>query len=112
ATRIPDDGEPTGTGGGRRPGPAASAPAFVQRDACRSVGIGSVQGSVRRRGSKPDRQAERAELVTSVLTFELPRAQDMSIAEADIAPGEGDTELQVADQRFLVDAAAVPEGVA
>ena len=46
------------------------------------------------------------------LHFELARAVYVRITQTRFPPCRGDTPLQVADERFLIDATAVSEGVA
>ena len=62
--------------------------------------------------SEPHRETDGPEVVGRVLGVELARAQDVGIAQAHVPSGHGDAELEIADQRLLVHAAAVAEGIA
>src|SRR5690606_927104 len=59
-----------------------------------------------------DRDADCAKLVLAILRFIFARAEDMGEGDAGVANGERKTDLRIADDRLLVDAVAVAEGVA
>jgi len=57
------------------------------------------------------REAERAEVVVSILGLELGCAHDVRVAQPSAPPCQGAPPMQIAHERHLVYAAAIDEGV-
>ena len=63
-------------------------------------------------GSETDGHGQRPELIALVLAFEFGGTIDVGVGKARLTDNDGKADLQIANQRFLVDGIAVAERVA